>query len=244
MTMDRHDQDPHHERRFDGIDRPFPSEAEWLDLPAPPISADFVARVVAAVSTDAEVAAERPGTIAGHLLTPTLLNAYAAPEPTADFVARTLQAVADDRRRHWRDLLARYVAPEPSAAFVQRTLRALAAERPAAPTDQTTSLGPTAPLASITRRGRWRASVWFTMLAAAAALVVAALAWPTDRTRPTFGPPVATAPRPAFAAHVGGELASVLARAERDAEPLALASGGADGTWLLWQRRQARGGGR
>jgi len=195
----------------------FPSEAEWLDLPPPPIAPDFVARTVAAVLAAGNAAGPEGGPSREQLAS------FAPPEPSPDFVARTLQAVRQDRVRRWRELLARYVAPEPSPAFVARTLRALA-DRPVA----------TGGTAAAARRRRWTGP-----LLAAAAAVVTAIWLLRAQTAPPLEARLAGAVRPAFAhGYAAASLPGLLAALERDADPAALPAGGADGTWLLLHRRR------
>lgn len=108
---------------------PFPSEGEWLDLPAPPaneltIAPDFVDRTLQAVAAapTAEQELDRP------LLDAVRRRAFAAPEPSPTFVDDTLAALRRDKTARWRELLTRHIAPEPSPEFVARTLDALRAD--------------------------------------------------------------------------------------------------------------------
>ncbi len=236
------------EGTFEG--RSFPSESEWMNLPAPPIADDFVARTLAALretarhetdqhgtnlrSDQPEVATEgaAEGTVVGHLLTPDLLAAFKAPEPSKDFVARTLQAVQDDRRSRWRDLLAKYVAPEPSPEFVARTLRALA-------NDGNLSPRPAARSGAHAPWGVVRSSLskpWFlSLMALAAALFVVVILQPT--TPAPFEQRVADSARPSLAStYAANPLPAVLAALESSDDPEALPSGGASGMWLLLHR--------
>lgn len=214
---------------FEG--RPFPSEAEWLSLPAPPVADDFVARTLAALQQDrqsrpaepaaAEAETDDGGGVAGHLLTPDLLRHFAPPEPTTDFVARTLRAVQDDRRSRWRELLARHVAPEPTPEFVARTLRALAEDRS----------GPA------TVRRSWSLQRWLPPLLLAAATVTALVLLQSQPAAP-LEQRLAAAARPSSTlAYAATPLAAVFGAAAAAAEPRALSSGGADGMWLLLHRR-------
>ncbi len=99
-------------------DRPdFPSEAEWLQQPAPPVSADFVERTLAAVD------AQRAGTPAALQ---ELLAAHRVPEVSPDFVERTYQRLLREQSPSWQRLMRRYHAPEPTGDFVERVLRAIA----------------------------------------------------------------------------------------------------------------------
>jgi hypothetical protein len=236
------------EGTFEG--RSFPSESEWMDLPAPPIADDFVARTLAALretarhetdqhgtnlrSDQPEVATEgaAEGTVVGHLLTPDLLAAFKAPEPSKDFVARTLQAVQDDRRSRWRDLLAKYVAPEPSPEFVARTLRALANDGNLSPR----------PAARSGAHARWghRAQFVVQTLVPVADGPGGGAVRRGDPAAHHAGPLRTTCRR--FGAAVPGlhlrrqPLPAVLAALESSDDPEALPSGGASGMWLLLHR--------
>jgi len=196
---------------FEG--RPFPSEAEWLDLPAPPITDDFAARTILALRAAGNEAGDDP-------LTPELLAAFAAPEPSRGFAATTLRAVQDDRLARWRELLARYVAPDPSPDFVARTLRALArtgADEPH-PAPRTGA----------------RAWTWPLLAIAAAAALFVLLQRPGQ---PPVELRIAQQVRPAYAyAYASSPLPAVLAVLARQADPSALPNGGADGLWLLQRR--------
>lgn len=241
------------EGTFEG--RAFPGESEWMNLPAPPIADDFVARTLAALRATAQPetnlhdtdwhdknrASDQPapanegaaeGNVVGHLLTPDLLAAFKAPEPTEDFVARTLRAVQNDRRSRWRDLLAKYVAPEPSPEFVARTLRALA-------DDGNRSPRPAARAGAPARWGVVRSSLskpWFlSLVALAAALLVVVILQPNKP--PPLEQRVADAARPSLAStYAANPLPAVLAALEASDDPEALPSGGASGRWLLLHR--------
>ncbi len=202
---------------------PFPSESEWLDLPAPPaeeltIAPDFVERTLQALAAAGEGAPE-------PMLTADRLRAFAAPEPSPDFVADTLQALRQDKKARWRELLTRHIAPEPSPEFVARTLAALAADREVAA--QRGAGGSD----RITRLHRWRLAAWPLLAVAAAAAVWLLL-------RPAPQPPIelrfAQQEPAAFAqAWSPSPLAAVLEAQNRAQDPYALAEGGPDGTWLL-----------
>lgn len=205
-------------------ERPFPSEAEWLDLPLPPAhelgfatGQPFVDRVVAALrderALDDAIAAE------DRRLPRILLSAHEPPAPRADFVARTTAALREDRRRRWQHLLARHIAPEPTPHFVARTLAALAEAR------QQASVRP---VAGRTRR-------WLGLAVAVAATVAAAVLWRGRADAAPLELRVAQATSPAFAhAYAASPLAALAAEAARSADPDALPFAGADGTWLLF----------
>lgn len=211
---------------FEG--RAFPSEAEWLSLPSPPITADFVDRTVAALHAggaeeDTVLDASANAGEASDALTPERLAAFAAPAPTRDFAARTLRAVQADRTTHWRELLARYIAPDPSPDFVARTLAALLR--------RTDTVDPR-PMA---RQGRNRA--WFSslLLLAAAATVLVLLQEPP---RAPVELRIAQQVRPALAhAYAASPLPAMLAGLDRQQDPDALPNGEADGMWLLRRDR-------
>lgn len=147
----------------------FPSEEEWLDLPCPETSEDFVERVLGAVQHDRAEASGEPA-LPGHVL-----EAYRAPEPSVGFVERTLQKIEQERPQRWRLLLEEQPVPEPSADFVDRVLRALRSERDAAQPEEQT-LAPVRPL---------RRLVW---AAAAAVIVVAASLFVLRDNTPTRAP--------------------------------------------------------
>ena len=223
---------------FEG--RGFPSEAEWLSLPSPPISGDFVDRTIASLQEERAAlqqdrAAQRangrgaPHEDAGEPLTPELLAAFEAPAPTRDFAARTLRAVQEDRTARWRELLSRYVAPDPSPDFVARTLAALA--RPA----DTDDPRPVRHRGAQHRgaSGAWR---WPLALVAAMAAVLVLLQEPA---RAPVELRIAQQVRPALAhAYAASPLPAVLAEFDRQQDPGAPPNGEADGLWLL--RRRSR----
>jgi hypothetical protein len=206
---------------FEG--RTFPSEAEWLALPSPPISGDFVERTVAAIQDD-RGAAPANGHDEAEPLTPDLLAAFQAPSPTRDFATRTVRAVQEDRAARWRELLARYVAPDPSPDFVARTLAALA--RPA----------DTADPRPVRHRSAVRAWTWPLLLAAAMASVLVLLHEPA---RAPVELRIAQQVRPALAhAYAASPLPAVLAEFDRQQDPDAPPNGEADGLWLLQRRNR------
>ncbi len=205
--------------------RPFPSEAEWLDLPLPtaaelgwPSDRDaaasaFVDRIVEVIrderALDQAIAAE------DKAVPRILLATHTPPPPSADFIARTVGAVHNDRRARWQRLLARYVSPEPTPQFVARTLAALGGDRSKAPPAR-------APLAS-----RWP---WFL---AAAAVLFALFVWRLPGEA-SWEVRLAEATTPAFAHRAtGNSLALLLVENERRREPDALTMASADGVWLL-----------
>ena len=210
--------------------RPFPSEAEWLELPPPPFAGDFVARTLAALRQDREPSADGPrDEPAGHLLSADQLAAFEVPEPSVDFVARTLRAVQEDRRARWQELLAKYVSPEPSPEFVARTLRALAADQP-----RGVEGGHGSP-----RRLRTLTQRWWLPLLATVATIAASIAvlvrW--SEPSPPFEQRLADASRPSFAhGYAASPLPAVLGNLAHDASPEALPTGGADGMWIRLHR--------
>lgn len=160
MTHRPHHQEPPHDPPRDDGARRFPSEAEWLDLPAPDMAPDsaFVERTLRAVLQDRgqEYIDEDPARLPP--LAPGFLAAFAPPPPSADFAARTLQQIECEQSERLRNLLRRYVTPEPSPDFVQRTLLALRQQpRPVI---------------------RWFRARRVLALAAAAALLLWLLPWP------------------------------------------------------------------
>ncbi|MBL8729274.1 MAG: hypothetical protein JNM25_12630 [Planctomycetes bacterium] len=201
---------------------PFPSEGEWLDLPAPPadeltIAPDFVDRTLQAVAAapTAEQELDRP------LLDAVRRRAFAAPEPSPTFVDDTLAALRRDKTARWRELLTRHIAPEPSPQFVARTLAALAAERGVGAADGD----------RIARLHRWRFAAWPLLAVAAAAMLWLLL---SDRPQPPIELRFAQQEPAAFAhAYAATPMAAVLDARDRSFDPHALSAGGPDGTWLL-----------
>lgn len=204
--------------------RPFPSEAEWLDLPLPPAhelgfaaGPPFVDRVIAALrderALDDAIAAE------DQRLPRILLSAHEPPAPRPDFVTKTTAALREDRRQRWQHLLARHVAPDPTPHFVARTLAALADAR------QRASVRPAA--------GRPR--LWLGLAAAVAASVAAVVLWRGRADAAPLELRVAQATSPAFAhAYATSPLGALTAEAARRTDPDALPFASADGTWLLF----------
>ncbi len=226
-----HDTPAPGEERYQG--RSFPSEAEWLHLPAPGledsgleepglqesapeelrIADDFVARTVRAVQESRA------------------FSTFDAPAASNDFVARTVAAVHKDRRARWHELLARHVAPNPSRAFVARTLAALAADQ---------EVGATRGAASGRSRTRSRRRFWLrawpVLALAAAAVFWLALGRPAPaplELRIAQGEPAAFAH-----AYAATPLPAVLACLSNTADPSAFPDGGADGVWLLLARNR------
>ena len=97
----------------------FPSEEDWLGLPCPEVSPDFVDTTWQRIREDG----------AGDAMDPSLpaeiLQQYEVPEPSANFVDNTLHRLQQERPNRWRLLLAEQPVPEPSADFVDRVLEAL-----------------------------------------------------------------------------------------------------------------------
>ncbi|MEM7204880.1 MAG: hypothetical protein AAF628_31785 [Planctomycetota bacterium] len=102
----------------------FPAEDEWLGLPCPPVSADFVERTLGRVQDEQRQDHER---LSG------LVDAWQAPEPSADFVDRTSRELTRSRSPEWQRFLARHAVPTPSPDFVERVLDALQQHREVAP---------------------------------------------------------------------------------------------------------------
>jgi hypothetical protein len=214
---------------------PFPAESEWLDLPMPAadeltIAEDFVERTLRALADADEPVghAESADDEAPEpMLTADRLRALAAPEPSPGFVDDTMRALREDRKARWRELLTRHIAPEPSPEFVARTLAALAADRSAA-TGRPAGGGD-----RVGRLHRWRFSAWPLLAVAAAAMIWLLL---RDQTRDPIELRFAQQEPAAFAhAHAATPLAAVLEVRNRARDPYALAEGGPDGTWLLWE---------
>lgn len=116
--------------------REFPSEAEWLRLPAPDISTDFVARTLLRLDAERRATME-PGLAEARESEPdeaesvgwaAALQHYEAPTPSADFVTRTVSRIQQQQRSRWSSLLSRYVVPPVTPEFVERTLQALRVE--------------------------------------------------------------------------------------------------------------------
>ncbi len=135
--------DGKHSQHFDEVEaaRHFPSEEEWLDLPAPdlgsepasspessaeaatPEATSFADRVMRAREEEQALDAQLADL---HQALPNdLLQQFTAPTPSKSFVEDTVATVMNDRRNRWQQMLSRYVAPEPSPVFVSRTLTAL-----------------------------------------------------------------------------------------------------------------------
>lgn len=97
---------------------PFPTPEEWLHLPAPEISADFVERTWQRLRAQH---ADDDRALASWL------SAYTVPEPSPGFVDATLRRV---RAPIWQRIISGPPVPEPSPDFVDRVLRALQHARP------------------------------------------------------------------------------------------------------------------
>lgn len=229
--------------------RLFPSEAEWLDLEPPPISGDFVARTLEALSPagapDDAALARQPG------LPGDLLAGFAAPAPSADFVARTVRALDGDRRHRWREILARHVAPEPAPEFVARTLAALAADRqnlPLQPQRRDAGGGQSGggrfggawPDAAARTR-RWRnpalvtgALVTVALVTVAAAGLALAVWWPTSSPLPLEERFAQHTPAAYAFATTPSPLPSLLSQLAGNADPYALPAASPDGVWLAY----------
>lgn len=222
--------------------RTFPREDEWLALPPPPITADFVERTLAALSPagapdDAALAAQPS-------LPANVLDAFAPPTAAADFVARTVAAVGDDRRNRWREVLAKHVAPEPAPEFVARTLAALTAdraERDGSDWPQRPALhqhdGRQKGVAAGHARG-WRAAGW-TVLALAAGVSVALL-WPRLGTTPIEIRFAQSVPVAYAFAETPSPLPALLSDLAAANDPLALPAASPDGAWLAFGDRAGR----
>jgi hypothetical protein len=257
--------DPHRDdERFEG--RGFPSEAGWLDRTGAdspdelPVSSDFVERTLRAVREDlaagthageAEATHEEPDAdsaaldraLASTELPAELLRALAAPEPAADFVTRTVAAVHSDRRARWHELLARYVAPEPSSEFVARTLSALTADRQRSDAagrdpgrrDRSRGAGSRGGTMAVPRSWAWTRA-WPLLAIAAAALFWFA---PWTPPRVPLELRLALNEPPAFAySYAATPLPAVLASLSHAADTIALTDSGADGIWLLLERKE------
>jgi len=218
---------------------PFPGEGEWLDLPMPAadeltVAEDFVERTLRALAdaidpSEAVEPAEHADDEAPEpMLTADRLRALAAPEPSPGFVDDTMRALREDRKGRWRELLTRHIAPEPSPEFVARTLAALAADRHAATEHPAGGGGD-----RVGRLHRWRFSAWPLLAVAAAAMI-----WLLLRDQPLAPIELRFAQQEPAAfshAHAATPLAAVLDVRNRARDPYALAEGGPDGTWLLWE---------
>jgi hypothetical protein len=118
------------EGTFEG--RAFPSEAEWLDLPAPPIADDFVARTLAALRVDAdrdERGAPEGSTGEVGLATVGQGTVGLATVGLAEHGADGAADGAIVGHLLTPDILAAFKAPDPSKDFVARTLQAVQDDR-------------------------------------------------------------------------------------------------------------------
>ncbi len=218
---------------FDALDaaRRFPSETEWLDLPAPPageISAEgkdrggFADRVMGALRD--ERATDRELDALDRALPPEALAWFEAPAPGPTFVEDTMARLRRDRAQRVAETLSRYVSPEPAPAFVDRTMAALREEHGGRAAQ---------PAASAPRRAVPRRAVpgWALVSAAAAALL-----WLT-RTEPARAPLELRLAdgRPTAASYAASfsPMAAIAARVAADEEPDAIFDQPADGLWLL-----------
>lgn len=147
--MNASDQDPD----FDD----FPDEADWLDLPCPEVSSDFVEATLRRLREAPVEATDNTE----RALPREFLDTYEVPEPSSSFVQGTLDRLQHERPNRWRLLLAEQAVPEPSPDFVDRVLAALRVERD--------EVSPTAPIRSL-RRLAWTA-------AAAIVLAAASIFW-------------------------------------------------------------------
>jgi len=232
------------DEHFDEVDavRRFPSEDEWLDLPAPDEASpsseqtSFADRVMRAREEEQELDAELQKLDAA--LPNDVLQHFAAPTPSTDFVDATVDVVMNDRRQRWQEMLSRYVAPEPSPAFVSRTLDALkdgdagqtreAAARVAQPTAGNQVQGHPSHSNGHPSRSNWPV---FTLVAAAAAAIFWLLL--TDAATPPLELRMADQASPAVAYRTSSSpMSAILARVAHDEEPFALFDEPADGIWL------------
>jgi hypothetical protein len=215
--------------------RPFPSEAEWLELPLPSQAelphdpAAFTARTLQALRADA--ALDRDLNHIDRDLPQLLLRCHQAPEPSPRFLAQTLAAITNDRQARWQQLLARHVAPEPSPQFVARTLAALRGGRDGA-VDADGGPGPRGLLRGGGPTRRWQS---WPLLAAAAILVVWVGLGRADA--PALEARLAAASPVAFAHHLtASPMPAVLAARSRAHEADGLMVASADGLWLQLAR--------
>ncbi len=222
-----------------GAAMPFPTEQEWLTLPAPPIAADFVARTLAAVAADLEQT--RPRQESEDVepeLSPAQLATFGPDAPSPDFVDRTLRRLLDDRRDRWHELLARYVAPEPSPAFVQRTLAALAEVGPVMPRQEVHGQ---AAHRRRTATPNWQRRSLATLPWLAAAAGVIWFVWLRQPDATPFERRVANRVAAEFRhADSPSPLPALLAQLAHDEAPLALSTGLADGYWLAAAGQEGR----
>lgn len=241
--MSNHD-DNHQptDEHFDEVDavRRFPSEAEWLDLPAPDDAGSsseqlsFTDRVMRAREEEQELDAELQKLDAA--LPNDVLQQFKAPSPSTDFVANTVAVVMNDRRQRWQEMLSRHVAPEPSPAFVSRTLAALKdgeanqAAKPQAP--EAAARQPHTrdrnQRTNNPNRNNWPV---FTLVAAAAAAIFWLLL--TDVATPPLELRMADQASPAVAYRTSSSpMSAILARVAHDEEPFSVFDEPADGIWL------------
>lgn len=223
---------------FDEIDavRRFPSEDEWLDLPAPDLSDDgsepqpsfaesFADRVMQARKDELELDAELAQL--DKDLPNELLQQFGAPDPSAAFVDDTVKAVMNDRRQRWQQMLSRYVAPEPSPEFVSRTLAALNEGK-------ATGGAPDATPRLPHRTGPRPRSNWpvFSLVAAAAAAMLWVLL--TDAAPAPLELRMADrAPQAVAYASATSPMSAILATVAHEDEPFAVFDAPADGLWLV-----------
>ena len=166
-----------HPEKEQNAEQPFPAESEWLDLPCPEVSADFVEDTWQRAragwydrgSDDEPDDADAPDPDAIELPRE-VLDAYTVPQPSPGFLEATWAAT---RASAWQRALAQHSVPEPSPNFVERVLRSLH--------EPTQRRGVVRQLAS--RRVLW--------LASAAAVLIAALwlnTWSDDSILPFILP--------------------------------------------------------
>lgn len=218
------------------LQRPFPTEAEWLQLPLPsPTELPHDAAAFADRTLQAwreEAALDRDLARMHSELPQMLLQCHRAPEPSPRFLQLTVAAIANDKRAHWQQLLARHVAPEPSPQFVARTLAAL---RAGLDGSERGSTGPGALL----RGGRGTARRWqLWPLLAAAVIAIVWLGFGRGERAPLEAR-LALASPAAFAHHlVASPMPSVLAARSRSLAADELITASADGLWLQLAERR------
>lgn len=214
---------------------PFPSEAEWLDLPLPaPFAADeaaadaFATRVLDELHSEQRL--DRDLTRLAEALPERLLATFTAPEPDADFVADTVRRVADDRRHRWQQLLARHITPEPTPEFVARTLAALREDEVATAHRRRFRLHRAATADPATAPRHRRTALM--MAAMAAALLLWLMSQRPAASEPLLARLAEHAPTAAAYRVATTPLAAIRARLVRTREPFAVFDYPVDGLWL------------